>query len=119
VFALVLISTLQSMTTGAFVAACVESHTLATDWPLAVLLVAANLGFVLYLAFEEGGKCRAPFQETGGDVAANRVGTAVASGWAEGDLFGGQRGSRHRHALALDRCRNLSKVWNMERGIDL
>ncbi len=53
-FALVLISTLQSMATGAFVAACMESHTLTSNWPLAVLLMASNLAFVFYLALEEG-----------------------------------------------------------------
>ena len=50
--ALVFLSILQNVTTGAFIAACVDSSTLPRYWPEALLLVVSNLAFVFYLASE-------------------------------------------------------------------
>ncbi len=49
---LILLSVLQNMATGAYIAACFESGTMDTNWPAALFLVVCNLAFIAYLVRE-------------------------------------------------------------------
>lgn len=54
-FALVFVSVLQNIATGAFIAACIDSSTLRCDWPEAAILVLSNFAFVYYVTKESSG----------------------------------------------------------------
>ncbi len=50
---LLFISALQNLATGAFIASCVDSETLLSNWPAAAFLTLCNLIFVRYLVTEK------------------------------------------------------------------
>ncbi|MFT4078624.1 hypothetical protein [Rhodomicrobium sp.] len=53
---LALLSVLQSMTTGAYIASCVEARPSAVEWVFAISLAIMSAVFACYVAVERGGR---------------------------------------------------------------